>query len=181
MIILSGKSYSVRFDIDSKNNLEYYYELLPSSNFQTVSSALTLDYHMPNKFGIELSYLSFDSAVLLGQSSMVSYHLTYYGRKYGNITPIYLFGYRFIYTPELGYSTPIDFGITPQIDIGDDYYVSFPVVISLFSRSNLLDISFDFGRRGFLFGDFVAGVRSLKSITNPTALDRVFFMLGFRG
>lgn len=180
LILLAGPGAGLRLNLETGKKYIYAYDLMPASDLKTISSSLVLAYPINERSAIEINYLSLENPFLAGSSYTVSYRLAYGLERRGILWPTLIFGYRFIYTPETDFVTPIDFGIVSEILLTEDLSFSFPVVVTLFSKDNLLDLAFTFENRGFLWGDLIFGLKSLKPVGKSSFVERSLLLLGIK-
>ncbi len=179
IISIASSALAFRFQFESEEKLYYVFDLLPSANLKSLSSAVTLGYPVRERTSIEIAYISLDNPILLSSSYIVSYRLALGLEKWHMILPTAIFGYQFIYTPETGFTTPIDFGLLSEIELAENLNFIMPINVSLFSNSNLVDFSIAIERKEAWLGDFMVGVRNLKPITGSNFSERLLLILGF--
>ncbi|MFC1511262.1 hypothetical protein ACFL5U_02615 [Candidatus Margulisiibacteriota bacterium] len=178
IVMMANASLAFKFQAREKSGLITSYSLLPASDLKSYSSAVTLTYPIRDRTALELDYLSLGNPFLVSESYTVTYRLTYGFEKWGPILPTLLFGWRFIYTPETDFDTPLDFGLESEINITDTLSFRMPVMIALFSNDNMLDFSLLFEQRNSPLGDFVVGWRNLKPVANSNFVERSLLILG---
>jgi len=170
---------ALRYEFADKKLL-YAYEFLPSSDLKTISSSLILAYPVNERSAIEISYLSLENPFLAGSSYIVSYHIAFGVERWKIFWPTFVGGYRFIYTPETDFTTPIDIGIILEAPLFLDLSFRLPIIATLFSKSSMFDITFSVERKGFGFGDLNLGLRSLKPVRGSSFIERTLFFLGVK-
>lgn len=179
-LTLPAPGYSFDLSPDDKQ-YAYTYDLLPSSDFKSFSSALNILFPVPDKeVAFSLEYLSFGSAVLTGNSYSFTYRVLWGLDQWKFIKPVALFGWRIIYTDETDMVAPLDFGIIPEIHLAGNTYLQIPLVVSLFSKDNILDFSFDIQQKGAFFGDLVLGMRKIAPLKGSSFIEKTLFLLGIR-
>jgi len=163
----------------TKDNLTCAYGILPSSDLRTCSWSLSLTLPVRPRTGFQIDYLSLGGPLFMSESYAVTYRLLYGLEKWGNGWPTLLFGWRIIDTPETDLIAPLDFGMEYEIPLSDDQTLRLPVMISLFSKDNMLDASIIFERKGFWPGNFTLGLRDLKPYGSSQFVERLMLILGF--
>ena len=179
-LLFCGSATALTFDLAPEERHVYEFQLLPASNFATTSSKLLLGYRVRERTGITLDYTSFDSPILAGSSYTITYRLNVGLEKWGIILPTVSGGWRFIYTPETDFVTPIDFGLTSEIELAENFTLRMPIMISLFSRNNIFDAEIGIERKESWFGDIVFGLRSIKPAGSSAFIERTLLFFGVK-
>ena len=180
LLLFTSSASTLSFDLAPEERYIYEFQLLPASNLSTVSSKLLLGYQVRERTGITLDYTSFDSPILAGSSYTITYRLNVGLEKWGFILPTVSGGWRFIYTPETDFTTPIDFGLTSEIELAKNFTLRIPIMLSLFSRSNIFDAEISIERKESWFGDIVLGLRSIKPVGSSAFAERTLLLFGIK-
>ena len=180
LITLVSQSFGLRYVLENRGKFFYAYDILPSADFNSSSSALLLGYYIDERSAIEIDYTSFDSATLSGSSYSLTYRLTLGLEDWWITRPSAIIGYRFIFTPETGFFAPLDLGISAEIPLSEGLSLRLPIIFSLSDQGQLLDATLTLERKDAFLGNLVLGVRNIKALANSSFIERSLVILGFK-
>ena len=181
LIFLCGsEALALRYDLAPEKRYFFTYDVLPDWTSGSASSAFSLGFPAGERSGIELEYLSFDSPFLTGSSYLLTYQMTYGLKKLGIIYPTLSGGWRFIFTPETGFVTPLNFGLISEIEIEKDLYVRIPLTATIFSKEKIFDLSITVVKKATVLGDLTIGYRGIGPYVDGDFENHTMFLIGFK-